>query len=76
MPDGLEAALAGGIAWLVHQRLAKGEVEEIKGLLPEMIQLTLTPYVGEEEARRAAEAAATREPVELPKARGGGTGEM
>ena len=76
MPDGLEAALAGGIAWLVHQRLAKGEVEEIKGLLPEMIQLTLTPYVGEEEARRAAEAAATREPVVLPKARGGGTREM
>jgi AcrR family transcriptional regulator len=76
MPEGLEAALAGGIAWLVHQRLAKGEVAEIKALLPEMIQLTLTPYVGEMEARRTAEAAATREPVVLPEERGGGTGEM
>jgi AcrR family transcriptional regulator len=76
MPEGLEAALAGGIAWLVHQRLVKGEVDEIKGLLPEMIQLTLTPYVGEEEARRAARVAAARERVVLPKAQGGRSKEM
>ena len=26
-PDGLEVAIAGGIAWLVHQRLIAGEVD-------------------------------------------------
>jgi AcrR family transcriptional regulator len=60
LPDGLEVALAGGIAWLVHQRLVAGEVGELKALLPEMLQVTLTPYVGEVEAGRAADAAQAR----------------
>jgi AcrR family transcriptional regulator len=60
LPDGLEVALAGGIVWLVHQRLVAGEVDELKALLPEMLQVTLTPYVGEVEAGRAADAAQAR----------------
>lgn len=60
LPDGLEVAIAGGLAWLVHQRLIAGRVDEIKGLLPEMLQVTLTPYVGEDEAARVAEAAQAR----------------
>jgi AcrR family transcriptional regulator len=60
LPDGLEVAIAGGIAWLVHQRLIAGEVDELKALLPEMLQVTLTPYIGEVEAGRAADAAQAR----------------
>ena len=60
LPDGLEVAIAGGLVWLVHQRLITGREEEIKGLLPEMLQVTLTPYVGEVEAGRAADAALAR----------------
>jgi len=60
LPDGLEVAIAGGLAWLVHQRLVAGRADELKGLLPEMLQVTLTPYVGEVEAARAAEAAEAR----------------
>jgi AcrR family transcriptional regulator len=60
LPDGLEVAIAGGIAWLVHQRLIAGEADELKALLPEMLQVTLTPYVGEVEAGRAADAAQAR----------------
>jgi len=60
LPDGLEVAIVGGLAWLVHQRLVAGRDGEIKGLLPEMLQVTLTPYVGEEEASRAADAALAR----------------
>jgi AcrR family transcriptional regulator len=60
LPDGLEVAIVGGLVWLVHQRLVAGEENEIKGLLPEMLQVTLTPYVGEEEAGRAADAAQAR----------------
>jgi AcrR family transcriptional regulator len=60
LPDGLEVAIVGGLAWLVHQRLIAGEEDEIKGLLPEMLQVTLTPYMGEVEAGRAADAAQAR----------------
>jgi AcrR family transcriptional regulator len=60
LPDGLEVAIAGGIAWLIHQRLVAGEAAEIKALLPEMLQIALTPYVGEVEAGRAADAAGAR----------------
>jgi AcrR family transcriptional regulator len=76
MPDGLEVAMAGGIAWLIHQRLLRDEVDELEGLLPEMIQLVLTPYVGEEEARRVTREAAHRERVVLPEVQGGRAGEM
>jgi len=60
MPDGLEVAIAGGIAWLVHRRLLAGEADGLKALLPEMLQVTLTPYLGEAEAGRAADAAQAR----------------
>jgi AcrR family transcriptional regulator len=60
LPEGLEVALAGGIAWLVHQRLVADEVDDLMALLPEMLQVTLTPYVGEVEAGRAADAAQAR----------------
>jgi AcrR family transcriptional regulator len=67
LPDGLEVALAGGIAWLVHQRLVADEADQLRELLPEMVQLTLTPYVGEEEARRKARDVTMREPIVLPE---------
>jgi AcrR family transcriptional regulator len=60
LPDGLETAIVGGLAWLIHQRLLADQVNDIKALLPEMLQVTLTPYVGEVEAARAAEAAQAR----------------
>lgn len=60
LPDGLEVAIVGGLAWLIHQRLAVDRVDGIKALLPEMLQVTLTPYIGEVEAGRAADAAQAR----------------
>jgi AcrR family transcriptional regulator len=60
LPDGLELAIAGGLAWLVHQRLVADRADDIKALLPEMLQVTLTPYTGEAEAARAGEAAQAR----------------
>lgn len=60
LPDGLEVAIVGGLAWLIHQRLLADRADDIKGLLPEMLQVTLTPYVGEVEAGRAADAALAR----------------
>jgi AcrR family transcriptional regulator len=60
LPDGLEVAIVGGLAWLLHQRLVADRIDGIKALLPEMLQVTLTPYVGEVEAGRAADAAQAR----------------
>ena len=58
LPGTLEDAIVGGIAWLIHQRLVMNEVDDIEPLLPEVLQITLTPYLGEAEAGRVAEAAA------------------
>jgi len=60
LPEGLEVAIAGGLIWLVHQRLIADRADDLKALLPEMLQVTLTPYVGEVDAARAAEAAQAR----------------
>ena len=60
LPDGLEIAIAGGLAWLVHQRLVTDREDDLKALLPEMLQVTLTPYIGEAEAGRLADAAQAR----------------
>lgn len=60
LPEGLEPAIAGGLMWLVYQRLASGRAADLEGLLPDMLEVTLTPYVGELEAGRVAEAAQAR----------------
>lgn len=54
LPDHLEVTIAGGIAWLLTQRLMAGEVDQIRGLLPECVEFVLRPFVGEEEAVREA----------------------
>lgn len=53
----LEEAILGGIVWIVHQRLVKGELGDPGSLLRETIQLALSPYLGGEEAERLAAAA-------------------
>lgn len=54
LPETLEEAIIGGIFWIVYQRLATCEVETIPGLLPEIVEFTLAPYLGPEAAREVA----------------------
>jgi AcrR family transcriptional regulator len=54
LPETLEDTLAGGVLWVVNQRLLAGEVKEIRALLPEALEFLLRPYVGEDEAAREA----------------------
>jgi AcrR family transcriptional regulator len=54
LPESLEETLAGGIVWVLGQRLMAGEAGELRGLLPETIEFVLRPFVGEEEAAREA----------------------
>jgi AcrR family transcriptional regulator len=60
LPDGLEVAIAGGLAWLVQQRLSSDSADDLKALLPEMLQIILTPFIGEAAAGRATDAAQAR----------------
>jgi AcrR family transcriptional regulator len=53
----LEEAVLGGILWVIHQRLVKGELTQTEPLLEEAIQIALSPYLGDAEARGFAEAA-------------------
>ncbi|HEY3492391.1 MAG TPA: TetR/AcrR family transcriptional regulator [Solirubrobacterales bacterium] len=56
LSDALEEAILGGITWIVHQRLAKGELGDPDALVAETIQIALSPYLGDEEAKRLAAA--------------------
>jgi AcrR family transcriptional regulator len=50
----LEEALLGGILWIAYQRLVKGELGDVDALLEETILIALSPYLGDEDARRLA----------------------
>ncbi len=56
LSNALEEAILGGILWIVHQCLVKGELGDPDSLLEEIIQIALAPYLGDEEARRLAAA--------------------
>jgi hypothetical protein len=54
LPQLTEPALAGGLASLVAERIARGKAAELPALAPEAIQFALTPYLGHEEAKQVA----------------------
>lgn len=47
LPDTLEYAIAGGLAWLLQQRIVIGEAAGISELLPEVLEIAIEPYLGE-----------------------------
>ncbi|MDX6602701.1 MAG: hypothetical protein QOF13_1903 [Solirubrobacterales bacterium] len=54
LPQSLEETLAGGVLWVINQRLIAGEADKLRALLPEALEFLLRPYVGEEAAAREA----------------------
>ena len=54
LPESLEETLAGGVLWVINQRLIAGEEDKLRGLLPEALEFLLRPYVGEDVAAREA----------------------
>jgi len=51
LPETIEEALIGGVFWIIYQRLLEEQPERIEALLPELVEFTLTPYLGPERAR-------------------------
>lgn len=59
-----EQALVGGLTTLIVRRLGAGEPEDLPDLLPDLLELVMTPYLGRDEARRLA---ADDEPAASPQ---------
>jgi AcrR family transcriptional regulator len=57
-PELTEQAVVGAAMAVVGSRLLAGEVDGLPLLAPELTQVILTPYLGDEEALRVAQAAA------------------
>ena len=51
-PEATDEAVVGGIASLLARRVLAGETKKMPGLLPEIAEFALTPYLGTAEARR------------------------
>ncbi len=49
-----DQVLMGGIATLISRRLKAGEADRLPELLPDLVELSLAPYIGRDEARRFA----------------------
>jgi AcrR family transcriptional regulator len=54
LPGTLEESIVGGIVFMIHQRLVRGETDKIRDLLPTMVEMSLAPYLGEELAAKVA----------------------
>jgi AcrR family transcriptional regulator len=49
-----EEALVGGMVSLISRRVIAGKAEELEDLLPDLVEFTLTPYLGSKEASKIA----------------------
>lgn len=54
LPPTLEETIVGGIFWIVYQRIVIGRPEELEGLLEELAEFALSPYIGVKAARKVA----------------------
>lgn len=54
LPATLEETIVGGIFWVIYQRIVMGHAERIEELLEELVEFSLTPYLGAEAAKKAA----------------------
>jgi AcrR family transcriptional regulator len=51
LPDTIEDTLVGGIAWILNQKIRRGEAERAPELLPELFEFAISPYHGVENSR-------------------------
>jgi AcrR family transcriptional regulator len=51
-PEATDEAVVGGIASLLARRVLAGEAKKMRGLLPDIAEFALTPYLGTAGARR------------------------
>lgn len=54
LPEATEETLVGGIVSLVVREISAGRTADLEKLLPDLVELTLAPYLGAREAERLA----------------------
>jgi AcrR family transcriptional regulator len=54
LPELTEKSVLGALMAIVSSRIANGEAERLPELAPQLVELTLTPYMGAAEAKRVA----------------------
>ncbi len=54
LPEATEATLVGGIVSLIVREINAGRTEQLESLLPDLVELTLAPYLGAEKAAELA----------------------
>lgn len=47
LPPTLEEATAGGLAWLLRERLERRQADRVEELYPKLVDVALAPYLGE-----------------------------
>jgi hypothetical protein len=58
LPESTEDSLLGGLLTLASRAVLAGDAASLPGLLPDLVEFALAPYVGPEAARRLAARAA------------------
>ena len=56
LSDSTEEALVGGMVSLISRRIIAGKTAELETLLPDLVEFTLTPYLGSADAAKVAQA--------------------
>lgn len=56
LSDSTEEALVGGMVSLISRRIVAGQTDELEALLPDLVEFTVAPYLGNDEAARLAHA--------------------
>jgi len=51
LPETTEETLVGGVAWILHQQIRRGETERALDLTPELLDFLLSPYLGVEKQK-------------------------
>lgn len=46
VPDTIAESLVGGVAWIIHQQIRRGDAERAEDLLPELTEFMMAPYLG------------------------------
>ena len=53
LPSSFEYATVTGVAWLLQERLVRGESSGVEALLPDMVEIVVEPYLDRSEAPTA-----------------------
>lgn len=52
LPETVEETVVGGVAWILHQKIRRGEAEQALDLMPELEDFVLSPYRGVGKVKR------------------------